>query len=386
MSDTRFRVVRVLFVGLSMIAVPCGCGKSQPNGGNQVATAPEAAPLSGTVTYQPSAAPNAPAPGADPTMGTPPPSPAVGGPATGPSVGTIPGPTVTPSVPGPTNMPNAAGSPVPPPGVAGTPTVPSTVPPTNQPPASAPSASGGTSGTPVASGNVSALAAAVNKWHTQGTNLVGAKKFDDKPVLAANSWMIHLLPFLGHNDIHGRFDFSKGWHEDVNLPLACEEIPAFLDPGNPNRRTVVFGVKDAIGPAFTHYVGMAGVEDTRNVVAAEYPRTDPRAGIFGYTEVARPAEITDGTSNTIMVISSGKIVGPWASGGGATVRGARPPYFDDITGFGSGGNAGAVVAMADGSVKRISKNIDPSVFRALCTIHGGETVDLNANANAIQAQ
>jgi prepilin-type processing-associated H-X9-DG protein len=132
---------------------------------------------------------------------------------------------------------------------------------------------------------------------------------------------------------------------------------------------------------------MSGVEDSRNLVAASLPRSDPRAGIFGYDQTARSDEITDGAGNTILLISAGKIIGPWASGGGATIRAARAPYFDSITGFGTAGDpGGAMVAMADGSVKRISKDIDPAVFRALCTIHGGEKVDLSANANVIRRQ
>jgi len=34
--------------------------------------------------------------------------------------------------------------------------------------------------------------------------------------------------------------------------------------------------------------------------------------------------------------------------------------------------------MADGSVRQIPGNIDPKVFRAMCTMHGAETVDLQA--------
>lgn len=231
------------------------------------------------------------------------------------------------------------------------------------------------------------LATAANQWRLQGTNLVGVKRFDDKPVGAGYSWMTHLLPYVGYGDLYGKFDFTKGWHEKENLPHACEVIPAFLDPSNPARNMQIFTVKDAIGPAFTHFVGMSGVEDSRNLVAASLPRSDPRAGIFGYDQIARPEEITDGAASTIMMISSGKIVGPWASGGGATIRAARMPYFDPIGGFGSVGDpgAGALVAMADGSVKRISKDIDPAVFRALCTIHGAETIDMAANANVIRA-
>ncbi|HEV3344505.1 MAG TPA: DUF1559 domain-containing protein [Pirellulales bacterium] len=225
------------------------------------------------------------------------------------------------------------------------------------------------------------LAAAANQWRLQGTNLAGVKRFDDKPVGASNSWMIQLLPHVGYGELYGKFDFTKGWHEKENVRHACEVVPAFLDPRNPNHNMTVIGTKNAIGPAFTHFAGMAGIEDSRNLVAASLPRSDPRAGIFGYDQVARPEEITDGAANSIMLISTGKIVGAWASGGGATIRAARAPYFDPITGFGTAGDPGAaLVAMADGSVKRISKEIDPAVFRALCTIHGAEKVDLSGTA------
>jgi hypothetical protein len=132
--------------------------------------------------------------------------------------------------------------------------------------------------------------------------------------------------------------------------------------------------------ALTHYVGMAGVEDRPNEVAAKLKRSDPKAGVFGYDDVARPEQITDGVSQTIMVLGAGELVSPWVQGGGGTVRGARKPYFDPLTGFGTKGlSGGGVTAMlADGSVRNISPNIDPAVFRAMCTIHGADTVDLSA--------
>jgi hypothetical protein len=123
---------------------------------------------------------------------------------------------------------------------------------------------------------------------------------------------------------------------------------------------------------------MSGVEDGRNVVAAALPRSDPRAGVFGYDEIARPEAITDGQSQTIMLIGNGRLAGPWVQGGGSTIRGAREPYFDSLSGFGSQGleSRGTYVLFADGSARIISADIDPAVFRALCTIHGGEAVDL----------
>ena len=133
------------------------------------------------------------------------------------------------------------------------------------------------------------------------------------------------------------------------------------------------------GIALTHFVGMSGIEEGRNDVAAKLPRTDPRAGVFGYDAVAQPDEITDGLSQTIMVVGSGEVVSPWVQAGGATIRGAREPYFDDLTGFGSRGTnkTGTMVLMADGSTRFVAADVDPTVFRQMCTIHGAETVDVS---------
>ncbi|HVA49707.1 MAG TPA: DUF1559 domain-containing protein [Pirellulales bacterium] len=366
--------------GSVAVAILCGCGKSQPN---NPAAAPAGSGVTelGTGVFQPNtAASPAPAttamPPATASAGAMHAGPVVNGAVTsGPEVngpaGTGPvvtGPAVTSSVTADpaTTVPDAM--------PAGTSAAGSSVAP-RLTQGNAPSGA-------MASGDLSALSAAANQWRLQGGKLAGVKRFQEKSVVAGYSWMIDLLPYLGHSDLYNRFDFNKGWHEEANIELTCQVIPAFIDPSNPNRNMQIIGAKDVIGPAFTHYVGMAGVEDSRNRVAASLPRSDPRAGIFGYDQIARPEEITDGAGNTLMLVNAGKIVGPWASGGGATVRGARAPYFDPITGFGPAGDpgGGAVVALADGSVRRISKDIDPAVFRALCTIHGGETVDLPAHA------
>lgn len=187
--------------------------------------------------------------------------------------------------------------------------------------------------------------------------------------------MCALLPHLGYEEIYNKIDFKRPWTEDPNLSRTRAVIPQFLSPGD-NRRQWKGAPFQGLG--LTHFVGMSGVEDGRNVLAADLPRSDPRAGIFGYKGVARQSEITDGTSNTIMLLGSGELAAPWVQGGGATIRGAREPYFDKLSGFGSksGPKPGVTTMFADGSVRHISADIDPKLFRALCTIHGGETVDL----------
>ena len=106
----------------------------------------------------------------------------------------------------------------------------------------------------------------------------------------------------------------------------------------------------------------------------------PGAGVFGYDEVARPEQITDGQSQTIMVAGAGALANPWTFGGGATIRGAREPYFDKSSGLGTKGlpGGGSLVVMADGSVRHVTAKVDPKIFRAMCTIHGNDSVDLEA--------
>ncbi|MCE9525519.1 MAG: DUF1559 domain-containing protein [Planctomycetales bacterium] len=215
------------------------------------------------------------------------------------------------------------------------------------------------------------------KSHSTG-KLIGVRKVGEGDNLQAHySWMQQILPFIGHQDLYDKFDLSKPWRDKQNLQNCARIIPEFLNPADDRLRWKGYPFEDF---ALTHFVGMSGIEDARNVVAAKLPRSDPRAGIFGYDAIATPAEITDGTSNTIMVLGGGEIASPWIMGGGATIRGAREPYFDKITGFGSKGTSGVTVLMADGSVRVVSSKINPAVFRALCTIHGDEKIDLATDA------
>jgi len=197
---------------------------------------------------------------------------------------------------------------------------------------------------------------------------------DEDFVPRFHSWQTQLLPYLGHQELYDKFRFEQPWSQGQNLKLAHTLVPQFLNPADDRQRWEGYPFN---GTALTHYVGMSGVEDKRTDVAAKFPRSDNRAGVFGYDRIADRNEITDGLSQTVMILGSGEMAGPWAQGGGYTVRGARQPYFDPLTGFGSRGlsQGGTLAVFADGSVREISANVSPEVFRAMCTIHGAETVD-----------
>jgi DNA-directed RNA polymerase subunit RPC12/RpoP len=228
---------------------------------------------------------------------------------------------------------------------------------------------------------VARLPEGVQDWYAQpGGRLSGIRRVNaTDPPIAHFSWLTGLLPFLGHGQLYQQFDFQKPLTQGKNLQLGGVLIPEFLNPLDDRQRWKGYPFD---GIALTHFVGMSGVEDARNVVAAKLPRSDPRAGVFGYDEIARPEEITDGQSQTIMIAGAGAMANPWMFGGGATIRGAREPLFDGISGLGTRGmsGGGSVVVMADGSVRQFSANTDPRVFRALCTIHGSESVNVERAA------
>lgn len=220
------------------------------------------------------------------------------------------------------------------------------------------------------------LSAGIEKWRVSDANGPrGALPSPDaKLVIQQISWQTMLLPYLGHDELYRKFKLDKSWSSGANRAAAETVVPQFLNPADDRQKWKGYPFD---GAALTHYVGMSGIEDKRNVVAATLPRSDKRAGVFGYDRIARPEEITDGLSQTIMVLGSGELAGPWAQGGGATIRGAREPYFDSLTGFGSRGMSqpGAYAMFADGSVREISADVNPQVFRSMCTIHGADSVD-----------
>jgi hypothetical protein len=85
-------------------------------------------------------------------------------------------------------------------------------------------------------------------------------------------------------------------------------------------------------------------------------------------------DITDGLSCTAMIAGVSKDVGPWSAGGRSTIRAlTAQPYVNGPDGL--GGSNGVAIGMADGSVRVLSNKVDPKLFEALVTIHGGEPID-----------
>ena len=183
------------------------------------------------------------------------------------------------------------------------------------------------------------------------------------------SWIAQLLPYFDHADWHRQLQFGYPWNSSQNERVTRRALPEVINPAI-DQRTCPAGFP------VTHYVGVAGV----GADAGRLPAGDPRAGMFGYGRTTRPEDLPRGASNTIAIMGVAERLGPWGSGGEATVRAlTRRPYVNGPDGFGSGQPDGMLVGMADGSVRFISKDTDPELIERLATL--GQ--DLQAKADRL---
>lgn len=198
------------------------------------------------------------------------------------------------------------------------------------------------------------------------------------------SWMAALLPHMGYEQLYKNIDRDKPWRTENNLKAASILVPAFLDPRYPDQTW--YAKMDALGNraiGATHYVGMAGVgmeiADFNPALEKDEKRKAEmrkKMGVFGYDRETAIKDVTDGVSNTIFMLSVPPTYQrPWIAGGGATAQGA--PENRSVRPFvhNHGGKKGTYVLMLDGTVRFIKEDISDDVFKALCTIQGGENIE-----------
>lgn len=236
---------------------------------------------------------------------------------------------------------------------------------------------------------------------------------------AYQSWTTLILPQIEQGNLQNLMNFNQAWSSLENRPAVSSQLPAFLCPSTPGSDRA--DPNWVVGAAAGDYGSINEVKKKvyTSVLGLADPGESSRAGVLAKGVRNKIRDITDGTSNSIMIAeaagqpevftSQGRMTSAmfanytddkvvdlggrfapadgtgWAdpdcgfSINGATVDGLTKygPYMvnainvSEVFSFHTGG---AQVALADGSCRFLSQNIDTGVFVAACTRGGGEVI------------
>jgi prepilin-type N-terminal cleavage/methylation domain-containing protein/prepilin-type processing-associated H-X9-DG protein len=220
-------------------------------------------------------------------------------------------------------------------------------------------------------------------------------------------WGSMILPYSELGNVYGQLRFDKGYSSVENKPATQTRISMYLCPTDPQGDELVGCCWGAKPPdrwrARSCLAGVVdSVYDSCKAPADDYPDyikgSSAADGMFGVGPGISIAEVTDGTSNTLMI---GEITGggpgtnighhwmAWnlqstANGinGASTVPGgsqdvsAGQGLYD--SGFSSYHPGGAHFLMVDGSVQFLSENINALTLKWLTTRKGGEIIGADA--------
>jgi len=218
------------------------------------------------------------------------------------------------------------------------------------------------------------------------------------------SWLVMILPYIEQAPLYNQFNF-KATNFGTNVALSRNLIPGYMCPSG----TKILETNNTTNYT-THYYGVMGPWSTITNAATgtAYPM-DPKAstfsdnsyggmpisGMLGCNRTTRMRDVSDGTSNTLMVGEiSWNTPGGWrnwirgcqTNGACASIKGIHYPInsnryeggtpasnFNDIS-FASSHTGGAHFLMGDGGVHFLSENMSMSVYAGMGSCNGSEIV------------
>ncbi|MDR3639669.1 MAG: DUF1559 domain-containing protein [Isosphaeraceae bacterium] len=191
--------------------------------------------------------------------------------------------------------------------------------------------------------NLKQIGLAMHNYHAKFNNFPPAfsASKEGKPLL---SWRVHLLPLIDQAPLYAKFHLDEPWNSAHNRALIGQMPRVYACPD---------GSRALAREGKTTYLTPRG------------PAT-----IFPGAEPVKIQEITDGTSNTIMVVDvSDSLAVTWT----------KPDDWDvgpelNIKELLGHHPRGTNISFADGSVRFLKETIKPKTLQTLLTRNGGEVI------------
>jgi prepilin-type N-terminal cleavage/methylation domain-containing protein/prepilin-type processing-associated H-X9-DG protein len=174
------------------------------------------------------------------------------------------------------------------------------------------------------------------------------------------AWSALLLPWIGERNLYNQLDLLTPYDSAANAAAAATILPVYLCP----TRATPIALIDNRGPC--DYGGIYGERITG-------PNSPPK-GMMLYDRAIRLAEVSDGTSQTLILAEDTAWPdGQWINGRNvfdqAFAINQAPAFENDIRSDHPGGANGLLV---DGAVQFLAETIELRVLAAICTRAGGE--------------
>lgn len=192
--------------------------------------------------------------------------------------------------------------------------------------------------------NMKQIALALHNYHDSYGSMPPAYTVDDQG-RRLHSWRTLILPYLEQSALYSQIALDEPWDSPRNQAFHHVAIKTFECPSVPST-----------GPN-CHYVVLVG------------PNT-----MFPGASAVKFADVTDGTSNTIMVVETKGTGKTWMAPDDLDITKVNFTSNGGPNEPGSFHPGGFQVSLADGSVRFISASVNPTVLQQMATRNGGEVV------------
>jgi prepilin-type processing-associated H-X9-DG protein len=217
------------------------------------------------------------------------------------------------------------------------------------------------------SNNLKQIALAMHNYHDTYSKFPpqAIRSKDGKPLL---SWRVAILPFLGQLPLYNEFQLDEPWDSEHNKKLIERMPPILLSPG----------VENLVKPGMTTYLATLSKAPPAVYVPADEEAISPPGAVpppmpAPQTVFDNPAgttfsNITDGTSNTILVLEANPNAAViWTKPDDLVIAEQDP--LKDLRGQ---ANDGFNTAFCDGSVRFVTDKIDPKTLWYILLMNEGQ--------------